>query len=417
MMLLSLLAIICLCFVHKCKAQQLQCTLTSDDCKNKYCLMMESFFTCEVYDFGWESICAQYIVGAMFPCPIFPPPDELTDAPSICLPNLISLVSLASPNNTLDLLPGANHSSECFIECYQDYLVNALDFYNSCSGELAALPTGMCPIITNPAMPLASMQTYRAQTCSSNEVNTNCLTDIINNFGADTSGQPDLFDYSCPMPAANYEMLASQFASQLCCFANQNAVLVSMNQVYPPCFMNYMSNAANSPDATYFCVNGTLYDMGTVEVTLNMKFTAGLPNMTNEVSTQTLRGTMMAVTGVTGVNAAQITVLKYSYYSDTGQTVEVPSIVGATSGVFTCLVMIASSENATWSAVAEAMAAPSYGPTICGAYGQDTSLCSAAVIASDYFVASPWDLSAAPVLLPNVWVLCIVAVAVILSTL
>jgi hypothetical protein len=47
MMLVSFLAVLCMCFVHMTQAQ-LKCTLTSDDCKNKYCLMMESFFSCEV---------------------------------------------------------------------------------------------------------------------------------------------------------------------------------------------------------------------------------------------------------------------------------------------------------------------------------------------------------------------------------
>lgn len=249
-------------------------------------------------------------------------------------------------------------------------------------------------------------------------MNYNCLAPIIDGFGEDTTGKPDLFNYNCPYPAANYEMLARQFASQLCCFANQNAVLVSMNQVYPPCFMKYMSNAAVSPDATYFCVNGTLYDMGTVEVVLNMKFSSpALPNMNVELSTQTLRGTMMGVTKVAGTSAAQITVLKYTYYSDAAQTVEVPTITGATSGVFTCLVMISSSENSTWAAVANAMASPSYGPSMCVAYGQATTQCSAAVLAQDYFHASPWDLSAASTLLPKLWVLGLVAVLVASFTL
>lgn len=243
------------------------------------------------------------------------------------------------------------------------------------------------------------------------------MAPIIENFGADTSGQPDLFDYSCPLPPANYEMIAQSFASNLCCFANQNAVMMSINQVYPPCFMNYMATAMVPADASYFCVNGTLRDMGTVEVALNMKFTTGLPDMNNELSTQTLRGTMMAVTGVAGTNPTQITVLKYTYYSDEAQTVEVPTVVNATSGIFTCLVMISSKDNTTWAAVADAMASPSYGPTICGAYQQtDFSLCSASIIEDDYFDAKPWDLSAAPAILPNLWMLVVVSVAVMLTT-
>jgi hypothetical protein len=247
-------------------------------------------------------------------------------------------------------------------------------------------------------------------------VDYNCLTPVIASFGANTTGQPDFFDYSCPLPANNYQFIAQQFAAELCCFANQNAVLLSINQVYPPCFMNYMATAATPADASYFCVNGTLRDMGTVEVALNMKITTGLPDMNNELSTQTLRGTMMAVTGVAGTSVTQITVLKYTYYSDAGQTVEVPTVSTATSGVFTCLVMISSSDNSTWAAVADAMASPAYGPTMCGAYGQDTGLCSASILEDDYFPASPWDLSAAPVLLPNVLLLAVVGVAVMLTS-
>jgi hypothetical protein len=180
--------------------------------------------------------------------------------------------------------------------------------------------------------------------------------------------------------------------------------------------MNYMTEFA--VDASYFCVNGTLRDMGTVEVVLNMKFTTGLPDMNDELSTQQLRGTMMGVIQVAGTNPIQITVLKYTYYSDTAQTVEVPSVTGATSGVFTCLVMISSSENSTWAAVADAMASPTYGPAMCAAYQQqDISLCSAAILEDDYFPASPWDLSAAPAtLLPSVWLLAVVSLAGVFFT-
>ena len=118
-----------------------------------------------MYPFGWEEICAEYIVGALFPCPALPSPDELTEAPSVCLQDLLSMVSLANPNNTLDIMPGANHSEDCYVECYQTYLINALDFYDSCTGELSSLPPDQCKVITNPELPLATMQTYRAQTC------------------------------------------------------------------------------------------------------------------------------------------------------------------------------------------------------------------------------------------------------------
>lgn len=253
---------------------------------------------------------------------------------------------------------------------------------------------------------------------ASNEVDFNCLAPIIENFGADTTGKPDLFDYNCPLPAQQYTQIAQLFAAELCCFANQNAVMMSVNQVYPPCFMKYMTTAPVPADPSYFCVNGTLRDMGTIEVTLNMKFTTGLPDMNDELSTQTLRGTMMAVTGVAGTNPSQITVLTYTYYSDAAQTVEVSSVSSATSGVFTCLVMISSVDNSTWAAVADAMTSPSYGPTMCGAYQQtDVSLCTASVLEDDYFSASPWDLSAAPAILPNMWVLVALSVAVMLTSL
>ena len=241
---------------------------------------------------------------------------------------------------------------------------------------------------------------------------------IIDEFDPTATPDPDdqvLFDYSCPLPAENYEAIAQQMAANSCCFANQNAVMMSINQVYPPCFMNYMSNSAANPDATYFCVNGTLRDMGTVEVTLNMKFATGLPDMNDELSTQTFRGTLMAITGVNGTSPAQITVLKYTYYSDESQTVEVPTISGATSGVFTCLVMISSGDNSTWGAVRDAMASPAYGPAVCGAYQQDTSLCTSAVVEDDYFNAHPWDLSPAHSITPNVWLILLICATFLIS--
>jgi hypothetical protein len=104
--------------------------------------------------------------------------DELTDAPSICLPNLISMAQLNPAN--INLLPGVNHSTDCYIECYQNYLVNALDFYDSCTAELDALPAGMCPVITNPDLPLKTMQTYRAQTCCKYQYTSCSLLSVLN---------------------------------------------------------------------------------------------------------------------------------------------------------------------------------------------------------------------------------------------
>ena len=65
MLLLTFLVVVCVTFVHTAQGQ-LQCTLTSDDCKNKYCLMMESFFTCEVMD---DMMILQAVAAAPAPAP------------------------------------------------------------------------------------------------------------------------------------------------------------------------------------------------------------------------------------------------------------------------------------------------------------------------------------------------------------
>lgn len=121
--------------------------LLSPNCNNKICTMMQYALSCKALNFGFKKICAQYFLGYLYGCSIFPPASDVFNAPSICASELSGLAALFGSGNPetglSDLLkPYLNASTfgtnVCGRRCYQLYQNASNDFYSSCGSELSS---------------------------------------------------------------------------------------------------------------------------------------------------------------------------------------------------------------------------------------------------------------------------------------
>jgi len=225
-------------------------------CNNNMCEMLESAMSCKALGFHLSKICAQYMLGFLYECPIFPAPSELFFAPSVCLTELTSLLpegtlAVQGPPQAftvdavsgmelhpadqqdvegdpvhavhtaslgaLDSLGGAidpstfkftnikkylasNFTENCGRRCFQRYIEQANTFYNECSEELLHFVNYTDN--TNSVYPLVyiteSYQEFRNQVCARNENGTNCFSEV-QQFLPDPDNPPlvNIFQYDC----------------------------------------------------------------------------------------------------------------------------------------------------------------------------------------------------------------------------
>jgi hypothetical protein len=112
-----------------------------------------------VFPIQWNKDCAKYFVGYLVDCPAYPSKDQITDAPSICLQDLMSLKS-GMPN--MSDISGGNRSDDCQLHCYQQYLERSLDLFETCGDELK---TSRFQKVSQ----LGTFTIYRGQVCGKAE--------------------------------------------------------------------------------------------------------------------------------------------------------------------------------------------------------------------------------------------------------
>jgi len=140
----------------------------SETCTNNLCLMFESALTCPIMPLGGlNQICAQYVLGALFHCPIFP--NNLFNAPYICVTEFASLASEIQGPNPIASLSAlfkgfvyGNFTSNCHENCYQQYITRANNFYAQCSTGIQAAPLKTSYPV---ASTLSNFDQFRNQSC------------------------------------------------------------------------------------------------------------------------------------------------------------------------------------------------------------------------------------------------------------
>mmetsp|Transcript_26194 Transcript_26194/g.38801 ORF Transcript_26194/g.38801 Transcript_26194/m.38801 type:complete len:434 (-) Transcript_26194:190-1491(-) len=375
----------------------------SNGCLDRMCLMLQSFTSCKAFPIQWEKICSKYFMGYLFECPVFPSKDAITDAPSVCLEDLASLA--AGMPDISEIATSGNRSDDCQMDCYQTYLERAMDFFNTCNSEVQNSPY-------QKVAQLSIFQVYRGQVCAFNGKDDNCvdlLTDLVPNI-SDPSQSP-LFDYSCSFPDEAYVLLCNEFESMKCCFGNQLTILEqTFNMMYAPCAMDRLSKCPMM-DVSSFCSEGTLTDLGNVQTTIamNISYSQGLPDMSNETSVLIFRSVLG---GAVGLLPTEVAILSYQYYNNT--LLPTSNIESAVSGTFTYMVIMASTTNSSWNSVVEQLDTPEYEGAIAQTYNTDPSNVVVTVGDYDYYTADPIDTSRGFRSLPGLYWAVLSAILVIL---
>lgn len=109
-----------------------------------------------MFPIQWEKDCSRYFVGYLVECPAYPPKSAITDAPSVCMQDLMSLGG-GMPNMS-DIMMGGNRSQDCQLHCYQTYLERTLDLFDSCESELKVSRF-------QKVAQISTFQVYRGQVC------------------------------------------------------------------------------------------------------------------------------------------------------------------------------------------------------------------------------------------------------------
>lgn len=338
----------------------------SDTCLDKLCLMMESFTSCKAFPINWDKTCSKYLLGYAYSCPIFPPPENVFNAPSVCLTDLVAMTQNGPPDIT-ELIGGSTAES-CEHNCYQTYLDRSYDFFASCSGELGVNNTVLAGI--------KNFQVYRSQGCVQNNDGNNCFDMLKQLMPIDFSPTPaptaapagtptpapppnPLFDYTCPYPSTVYQNFCGAFASFKCCYGNEISMLEqTFNKLVAPCVQNNMKAICPTVDPEVYCTFGSKGSVGTSPalVRMNISRAEGLPNMYSENEVMNFRSITTQPLMLSPLTAM---VTSFVYYN--GDTPIVGSdITGATSADFNLLITQQWSSNATWANIVTQMGAPSY---------------------------------------------------------
>ncbi len=95
-------------------------------------------------------------MGYLYSCPIYPAPSKITEAPSVCLEDIIGLKT--GPPDVKDIATSPTRHEDCYVGCYQDYLNRAIDFFQTCGNDLNVTEY---PILEQ----IDGLEVYREQAC------------------------------------------------------------------------------------------------------------------------------------------------------------------------------------------------------------------------------------------------------------
>jgi len=375
----------------------------NETCNNAVCELMETALSCKGLGFHLSKICAQYILGFLYNCPVFPAPSELFNAPSVCIGELAALL----PPSIVGLLPvkseapvdadgststaqssmehmlktmgdseeteghqvgagiadsltftnirkylASDFTENCNRRCFQKYIGQATDFYQTCSVELLPFVNRTNNKNTEYPIPylLEGFEDFRNQVCAQTQNGTNCFS-TVQQFLPSPDKKPDIniFRYDCQWFPENdfntlvFDGICTQLKDVGCCFGNQVAMYAqsqtnqSANKhhdaihMFQPCLLkNMAATCSEFLDPTTFCTKGANGNITTIRGSTVME-EAGrrtLPkdkkilNVYDENKVVEFQGVMSLEllwesTDPTAMASLQVEVLNYAYYNST----------------------------------------------------------------------------------------------------
>lgn len=435
----------------------------SDECSNLACEWLEYALSCKALGFGMRKICTQYYLGYTYSCPTFYPPDQVYDAPSVCLQEWVGFVRTATgisdPDGTFQQTYLGNPNwttNSCGRNCYQEYQERSNKFYLTCAQEIATYPnaTTEIPLLTL----LNTYQEFRNQACGKNDFGDNCYVSInsvvsssstststVNplNFECNYAGLTDTWNQQLYSSNAQvFQQFCANFGSLGCCAAS-GINLVQQNQlnftnpiIFPPCLLQYLNDGCSSVDLLDFCNNGSIANQTTLTGTFTIpKVTTGqlpFPDVYDKTSVQQLQGVITNAFASLGFGVQpykfipnypyQVLIIGYDYLNASGNSLTPTNgsvyyppqgdYNNATSGVFTYQLVVQNLNESLASDLAAAQLNPQLAGAVSGAYTGGQALVTATSLAGPITEkAIPLDVSSASNLMVYGRVLMVLATA------
>ena len=320
--------------------------LYSPECLEKLCTMNFYATTCKAINFGFTKTCASYFMGFLYGCSNFPSAEDIYNAPSVCLQELLTFVGktqnlqqfiTALHGNVVN--PVNFTENKCDRRCWQNYAQASNSFKLACTPPVPNITVQKNYPITSQTM---TDQEFRNQACVSSSTNETGYGDETSCYvGIQTITKavaPDILDnfycnYTYPYnPDTNnqlFQQYCSAFTQLKCCAAN-GVSLVQGNglspELFPPCFLGYLTKACPAVDLTDFCYYGSIATMTTFTATVDMSKTSclnGIPDVYNKTLTQNFMGAIAQGYASAGYSAQpygillpnKIQITDYVYYN------------------------------------------------------------------------------------------------------
>lgn len=406
----------------------------SANCANKICLMMEYIVSCKAIGLGMSKICAQYFFGYAYECSVFPSPDDILDAPSVCIPQFLGLLGQLTSGAIKQYLFGSFDETACDRTCYQHYQNTSIDFYGDCFLDIANNST--LQTIYPLAYALGFFQEFRNQNCGMNAKGENCYTNIAEllnstvsaggasgglSFDCNFANQSDVY-YDRVLAFKNnlaFQQLCESFGEMQCCAAT-GITLLSQAQaaaiggadptLFPPCLLQYLDLYCPTVDMTLLCTNGSMTNQSimTGQLTIprveNAQQQLPFPNMYNQTD---VLGMQIVVTTVLqnylgfavqpwlfmATYPFQVEIIGYDYLNASGASLTPQNgsmywppegdYVAATSGIFTYQIVVQNNNDSQAQELFAALSNPLLGTDVANAYtGNSSNQTSAVGLAS-----------------------------------
>lgn len=132
----------------------------SDNCNNLNCDFFYYFLTCKQFGLHMDKICASYFVGWAFKCSDYPPAEDISDAPSVCLGQFATAAVPLIQNPSAyfsNVVFDEPYKEVCTENCYQNYVRSATEFMNVCYSDLEAEES--------PLLNLYALNSFLGQSC------------------------------------------------------------------------------------------------------------------------------------------------------------------------------------------------------------------------------------------------------------
>lgn len=322
-------------------------------------------FFLQVFNIGWDGVCAEYFLGYLYSCPGYPGKDKIYEAPSICLEQYLAIIMALKmgqkPINP-NVIAMGSYMEYCYEHCYQKYTDQTQTYNEQCGQYISENFTQMSETL------VAFRGIACAETNYTDQDNVNCYDELTAMQESATPGAPSpLSDYTCTIFAGNFPAVCMGFQSEGCCWGNQAVMLgQSLMKPIPPCLNKECADIAPILD---ICGRHINYATGSIEAWVYLDFAPPtLPNMYNNMSV--LQFQAIAARPLQ-LLPTKVAVFDFTYYNGVTEiTSNNPTAMStATSGNFSILITVVSSTPDEINAIEATVNSPVYTQTIAAAFG------------------------------------------------